>query len=109
MKILKKFNFAVLAVVLGLGLVFTQSAFKSVKTTTVYHYMSDSPEEEDLRTISNWEASDPGSPSCGLDGDLVCRYEFDGNLTAFQAFIEDPGTDVQADINENALTTKVSD
>jgi hypothetical protein len=81
MKMLKKINFAILAVVLGLGLVFTQSAFKA--TAVTYHYKNLT--ETNITQANSWEVVDEETPvfSCDEGGDLPCVIEVDGSLQDF--------------------------
>jgi len=95
-----------LALILGLGIVFTQSAFKGkTKTPVVYEYTSNSHLPADIKDIDNWEVADLETPSCGEAGELVCRYQFEGDMTDFQNYLEAPTT-IATDINDNALNKK---
>jgi hypothetical protein len=66
--------------------------------------MSSSSAEEDLQNIANWEEVDGSTPSCGTAGSLVCRYEFEGDIDAFESFISEK--DAQY-INGHALSRKL--
>ncbi|MNK34408.1 hypothetical protein D3C87_529140 [compost metagenome] len=92
------------ALVIAFGLVFSMSAFK-VKAPVVYAYTSNSHLAADIKDIDNWEVAVPGSPSCAEEGNLVCRYEFEGDMTDFQDFLELPGTTATL-INSNAIAVK---
>lgn len=84
MKNLKKL-LPIFALVLGFGLVFTQSAFKSVQKNTPveYQYTSNSNLEEDMQDIDNWEVVDEETPSCPSGSVKPCRYSYDGDFAAF--------------------------
>lgn len=93
-----------LVALVGFGSFVTLNAFKNVsKTPTVYQYLSSSSAEEDLQNINNWEEVDGSTPSCGTAGTLVCRYEFNGNIDAFESFISEK--DAQY-INSHAFSLK---
>ncbi|RZK99283.1 MAG: hypothetical protein EOO89_31250 [Pedobacter sp.] len=88
MKTLKRINLAILAIVLGFGLVITQSAFKAPKTdVTIYQYDGDSNDMEDFQQ-GNWVEVNGGTDPCGTPGDVVCRIEFDGDLIDLQTFLD---------------------
>jgi hypothetical protein len=85
----RKLMFSLVALI-GFGLFFTLNAFKSMKKTTVhYQYTSNSSSPTDLHNIANWEEVDGSMPNCGTSGSLVCRYDFDGEIDAFDEFLED--------------------
>lgn len=92
----------VLALVLGLGLVFTQSAFKSVQKSAPveYQYTSNSNLEQDMQDIGNWEVVDEETPSCATGTAKPCRYSYDGDFAAFLL-----GTS-KTDLIANAQTLK---
>ena len=92
------------ALMLAFGLVFGMSAFKT-KTPVVYAYTSNSHLPADLKDIANWEVAEPGSPACDQEGSLVCRYEFEGDMSDFQDFLEQPSTTATT-INSNAIALK---
>ncbi|RYF12212.1 MAG: hypothetical protein EOO42_20390 [Flavobacteriales bacterium] len=82
----------VLAIILGLGIVLTQSAFKShdaKRTVSYFKYTGSTFDETNYRNISNWEhVTDLEAPSCAGEG-KICVLEVDNsNLTA-------PGTMIQ--------------
>lgn len=105
MKNLKKL-LPVIAIVLGLGIFFGASAFKSrVKTPVVYEYTSNSHLPADIKNIANWEVADLETPSCGDEGNLVCRYQFDGDMNDLQDFLELSSTTATT-INSNAIAVK---
>lgn len=99
----RKLMFSLVALI-GFGSLFTLNAFKNIqKTSTQYQYLSSSSSIADLRDIANWEEVDGSTPSCGTLGSLVCRYEFDGDIDAFESFISDK--DAQY-LNSHALSHK---
>ena len=106
-KINKKLVYGFVALCLAFGLVFSMSAFKvqTLKTPVLYEYVSNSPLSADIKDIANWEVADLQQPSCGEEGALVCRYEFDGDMVDFQSYLENPGTTATA-INDNAVNKK---
>lgn len=74
-----------LALILGLGIVFTQSAFKTPKKTTYeyFKYNGTTFDETNYRNISNWEhVTDPEAPSCLGDQKICVLKVDDANLTA---------------------------
>lgn len=94
------------ALLVAFGVVFSMSAFKTnVKTPVVYEYTSNSHLPADIKDIANWEVADLETPSCGEEGSLVCRYQFEGDMTDFQNYLEAPTT-IATDINDNALNKK---
>lgn len=102
-----KFLLPLFAIILGTGIVFTSSAFKakSSKTPVLYQYTSNSHLPADIKNIANWEVADVESPSCGDEGSLVCRYEYEGDMNDFQDFLELPATTATS-INSNAIAVK---
>lgn len=76
-----KFNLSILAGLVGLGVVFTQSAFTN-QTDVRYHYKLTT--EAGIDMASNWElATDPNSIECGVSGSLPCVISIDGDLQTF--------------------------
>ena len=92
----------VLALVLGLGLVFTQSAFTKgkVNTPVVYQYISNSSTEAAMKDIDNWQIVDSETPSCTSGEAKPCRFVYDGD---FDSFLQ--GT-TKSHLIENAQTLK---
>lgn len=82
MKTLKKINFGVFAFLLGLMIVFTQSAFKgspvkSIKRAplTLYYHSSNYSEAE-VENPDNWTTS-PNSETCDGQNRIPCRITID--------------------------------
>ncbi|RYY17106.1 MAG: hypothetical protein EOO04_25935, partial [Chitinophagaceae bacterium] len=69
MKTLKNLSFGILAIVLGLGLVVTQSAFKATATETLYQYNENSSSDVLVKDYLNWEPVISGDPGCGQERD----------------------------------------
>ena len=105
MKNSKKINFGLLGLILGLGLVFTQSAFKSAKAPVQYQYISNSHLPADIKDINNWQAVSSNSPACGEGDEVVCRYTYDGNTAAFSSFLSQSSTTPTL-LRSNADATK---
>lgn len=63
---------------------FNTKSAKPLHTSTIYHYTSNSDQLADMKNISNWVAEDP---SCGSTGDIPCAVEYDGDLSAFQTYL----------------------
>jgi len=64
-----KFNLPVIAMLLGLGIVFTQSAFKTdKKLLNVYGYNYNTKQ---------WIPENPNY-KCKSNNDLVCKFRFEG-------------------------------
>jgi len=93
------------ALLLAFGLVLGLSAFKT-KTPILYQYTSNSSNDADILDIQNWQPVDENSPNCGTAGSLVCRFYFDGDMSDFQDYLENPST-TAAHINGNAESTKL--
>ncbi|RZL13718.1 MAG: hypothetical protein EOO89_17085 [Pedobacter sp.] len=100
-----KILFGLVALCLAFGLVISVSAFKSKKDVHQYQYISSSTLAADILDISNWQEVDANTPSCGEAGALVCRYEYEGEMSDFQDFLEDSGTTASL-INTNAIAKK---
>ena len=75
----------VLALVLGLGLVLTQSAFKGTKANTPveYQYISNSSTEAAMQDINNWQVVDSETPSCTSGDAKPCRFVYEGDFDTF--------------------------
>ncbi len=101
--LLKKSAIVAATLVFALGLVFTQSTFKTKKVPVIYQYTNPSALSADIKNIANWEVVDQQTPSCGEEGELVCRYEFEGDMEEFEDFLD---VTAASYINENALATK---
>jgi len=105
MKHLKKLSFGVFAMIFGLAIVLTQSAFKSTNHRASYTFYYDGPDysENEVKDPSNWKL---GTQSCGTPTDNVpCTILVDDdyvdNPTSPTAL--DPDIDLQAtqhDTNE---------
>jgi hypothetical protein len=75
---LKKINLGLAVLVLGFGLVFTQSAF-TVKDTAFYHYKSGPVDDTD-----SWEpAAAPGSFECPEGADVPCIIGIETPLATY--------------------------
>jgi hypothetical protein len=105
--LLKKSILGASALVFGLALVFSQSAFKTHKDSVVYQYTYPSASPADIRNILHWEVADLESPSCGEEGPLVCQYTFEGDMGDFQEFIEDEDNTI-TEINTLATARKLA-
>lgn len=98
-----KNSVAIFALLMIIGSAFAFSPFKA--DTPKYQYLSSSKNEVDIENIDNWVLVDDESPDCGSIGTLVCRYAFNGDIHAFQNFLESPETTAKM-INENAVSNK---
>ncbi|QNN44690.1 hypothetical protein [Pedobacter roseus] len=99
----RKLMFSLVALI-GFGSFFTLNAFKTTtKTVTQYQYLSSSSSEADLHNIANWEEVDSSTPSCGSSGNLVCRYEYNGDINDFNNYISDKSAEF---LTDNAVSRK---
>ncbi|RZK60209.1 MAG: hypothetical protein EOO91_02175 [Pedobacter sp.] len=70
-----------MALVLGMGLVFSQSAFKST-TAVRYKYLNNN--ETNINQPSSWQViTSSNEPSCDNGEQLPCVIEVDGSLSTF--------------------------
>ena len=99
----KKLMFGLVALI-GFGLFFTLNGFKS-KTPTLFQYTSSSTADASVKNIANWEEVDGDTPSCGTSGEVVCRYEYDGDINAFQSYLNSLATP-HATLLADAVSTK---
>ncbi|MFD2584206.1 hypothetical protein ACFSR6_17005 [Pedobacter vanadiisoli] len=78
---LKKINLGFAALVLGFGLIATQSAFTTKTSGTLYHYKdSNGP----INDQASWEpVSGAPSFSCGEEEVLPCTIEVTGSLSSY--------------------------
>lgn len=84
----RKLMFSLVALI-GFGLFFTLNAFKNTeKVNAHYQYTSNSTSAVNIKNIANWEEVEPSEPGCSSSGTLVCRYEFDGDMEAFEDFLQ---------------------
>ncbi len=104
MKNLKK-SVVVLVSLLSFVLLATASTLKINSPIQLYQYQSSSKAESDIKNINNWVMVDDEGSNCGATGNLVCTYEFEGDINAFQHFLEQPTT-TAALINDHAVSTK---
>ncbi|RZL13876.1 MAG: hypothetical protein EOO89_16880 [Pedobacter sp.] len=107
MKILKNINFAILAVVLGLGLVVTQSAFTSVAKTDDTYWVFDSNDIDDAMTAESY-INEESAPGCGSSGPLPCVIVTPSSVNTpvlFQLYLDDK-YDVPADITADLSVEK---
>lgn len=76
----KKFNLGLAALVLGFGLIATQSAF-TAKTTTYYHYKTaNGPVDQ----TSSWEPSaGPTSFECSGEEEVPCIIGIETSLSTY--------------------------
>ena len=90
------------ALILGLSIVFTQSAFTSTTksaTTTYWYYTGPNNDEAEVLDHDNWSMVDPND-TCLETAQKPCRISVDAdNQTAFESFLS---TQDQSDID--ALT-----
>lgn len=78
---LKKLNLGLAALVLGFGLIITQSAFTSSTTGTLYHYKESN---DQIKDESSWEpVSEATSFSCSQENVLPCTIEVEGSLSSY--------------------------
>ncbi|MFD2287912.1 hypothetical protein GJU39_06405 [Pedobacter petrophilus] len=78
---LKKINSGLVALVLGFGLIITQSAFTASTFGTLYHYKTDNGLIQDE---SSWETvSTAPSFSCSEEDILPCTIEVTGSLSSY--------------------------
>lgn len=77
MKNLKKL-LPVIAIVLGLGIFFSASAFKSNQHTTTVKYRFTGTSTADLHDISKWDdvSAQPTPTPCEVGTELPCLVEF---------------------------------
>lgn len=98
---MKNYIFGFFAIMIA----FAASAFTTtLKTPTQYHYKSSSTNISDLRNISNWEQVSGTTPSCPSGDNVVCRMTYDGNIAAFDAYLDTQSADDlldQADAAKN--------
>lgn len=99
----KKLIFSLVALV-GFGLFFTLNGFKNTDRIQ-YQYMSNATTSGEIKNIDNWEVVDGSIPGCGNEGNLVCRYEFDGDINAFETFLNSLSTTPQS-LLDGATATK---
>jgi hypothetical protein len=84
----RKLMFSLVALI-RFGLFFTLNAFKnSEKDGRHYQYTSNSSSAASIKNIANWEEVEASAPGCDSTGAVVCRYPFDGDMDAFQDFLE---------------------
>ncbi|KIA92289.1 hypothetical protein OC25_17815 [Pedobacter kyungheensis] len=91
----KKFNLGLAALVLGFGLITSQSAFTN-KKTTYYHYKTgNGPVYE----TSSWEpAESPSSFECSGNPEVPCTIAIETSLSTYLS-----GKDNQAVLNSKEL------
>ncbi len=78
---LKKINLGFAALVLGFGLIATQSAFTTKTSGTLYHYKDDNGTITDE---ASWEpVSEETSFSCSQDEVLPCTIQVTGSLSSY--------------------------
>ena len=99
----RKLFFSLVALV-GFGLFFTLNGFKNTAPIQ-YQYTSNATASSEIKNIDNWEEVDGNTPGCGNEGNLVCRYEFDGDLNAFETFLNSSSTTPQS-LLDGATATK---
>lgn len=99
----KKLMFSLVAL-LGFGLFLTLNGFKNT-TPRLFQYKISSTADASVRNIANWEEVDGDTPSCGTTGNVVCRYEYDGDINAFQSYLNSLSTP-HATLLQDALSTK---
>jgi len=92
---LKKFNLGLVALILGFGLIATQSAF-TVKATSYYHYKTaNGPVHEP----SSWEpAAAPSSFECSGEPEVPCTIGIETSLSTYLS-----GKDNQAVLDSQEL------
>lgn len=79
----KKLNLGLVALVLGFGLVVTQSAFTTPKQTTssFWRYNLDS-ETGALSGFNYTKITDPEAPGCADEQEIPCVIEVEGNINS---------------------------
>lgn len=78
---LRKLNLGLVALLLGFGLVLTQSAFTPKEQATRYRYVNNTA--TDIDQVSSWEPITGSEPSCGVETDLPCVIMVDGDLATY--------------------------
>jgi len=99
----KKLMFSLVALV-GFGLFFTLNGFKNTSPRQ-FQYNSNSTADASVKNIANWEEVDGDTPNCGNNGEVVCRYEYDGDINAFESYLNSLSTP-HATLLEDAISTK---
>jgi hypothetical protein len=88
----------------AIAIAFAASAFTTnLKTPTQYHYKSSSANITDMRNISNWEQVSGSTSPCASGDNVVCRITYDGNLAAFDSYLDTQSAD---DLLDQADATK---
>ncbi|MES2891876.1 MAG: DUF6520 family protein [Bacteroidota bacterium] len=89
-----KFPLAFIAVLFAVGAAFAFNVPtpKEKSVVTRYHYTSSSSLLVDMQNINNWIAEDP---DCGSEGSKPCAIDFNGNLSQFDAQLDNYTTAAQ--------------
>lgn len=80
-----------LVALIGFGLLFTLNGFKNTSPRQ-FQYKSNSTADASVKDMANWEEVEPNTPGCGTDGNVVCRYEYDGDINAFKSYVNSLAT-----------------
>jgi hypothetical protein len=92
---LKKINLGLAALVLGFGLIATQSAFKSTSTTYYHYKVSNGP----VALTSSWElAPEPTTFECSGNQEVPCTIAIETPLSTYLS-----GKDNQAILESDEL------
>jgi hypothetical protein len=102
----RKLMFSLVALI-GFGLFFTLNAFKKTEKakTIQYQYISNSTLAADIKDVANWEEVASSTPSCGNAGNLVCRFDFEGDMQDFGDFLDLSSTTPEY-LRNNAVAKK---
>ena len=88
MKTIKILFACLFAIALGAGVsAFTKADVEkpAKKTEVSYHYTSNSNVLADMKDIENWEVATPG---CDEEGNRPCVILYEGDLQAFEAYLQ---------------------
>lgn len=80
------------AMIIGLGLVFSQSAFKSSKNKAILTYRYNGSNAAGVTTVANWTdpSIEPNPQNCEAGTEIPCLVQFDTSEYAdISAFIAD--------------------
>lgn len=93
-----------LVALIGFGLFFTLNGFKNTSPRQ-FQYKSNSTADASVKNIANWEEIEEDTPGCGNMGKVVCRYEYDGDIDAFESYVNSLATP-HATLLVDAISTK---